>query len=452
MLEALRIVLYGISGMVGIGLLFSPRRAVLGLVLLIPFITRFLPRGNHGLNAETLLFIVAILGLLLHSRPSLPPLRILGPIVAWYTVAVLAFLALLASGDLSGSGLILPVAESVKARLWPSLLLFVGFALVTEDNRRRVLYCLVIGLAINSVGGLIEYFFPTLALDATLAGAAGYRPKSELAGNPNHLGALLGAFLILPFSMLFRRETPFLGKLLCIGTYAIGVPVLLLTQSRGAWLAFLVAHAVWLFFTNRKLLAPAAPAFSLLATIGYSADLLPDVVMKRVEKTFTPGKEVFRGGGLSGRIDSSLDVRLARYRTGLDLFAESPLWGHGTQGFPRLAPKAGQAYGLGLQPMPSSESILVSVAVESGLIGLAVLCWLSWVLILIGRSHLYSGDESRFLGILFLSIFAAVAVASMTQTALYRHEVALPFWLMVGLVSRSWYDLRMRDWEPQTSG
>src|SRR5262245_49567829 len=74
-LEELRYLALGAAVLVGLTLPLFPRAGAIGLVLLFPLITRFIPRAGPGLTASTALFLLAVFAGLLHSRRRLPPLR-----------------------------------------------------------------------------------------------------------------------------------------------------------------------------------------------------------------------------------------------------------------------------------------------------------------------------------------------------------------------------------------
>jgi putative inorganic carbon (HCO3(-)) transporter len=225
-------------------------------------------------------------------------------------------------------------------------------------------------------------------------------------------------------------------RALCFAAYAISVLVLILTQSRGSWLGFLVAHGVWLFYAHRKLFLPAVAALAVLMVAAYSASLLPRALGKRIEDTLRPGPALY-SRGLGGHFDSSVNIRVAIHAMALDIFSESPIWGHGFGSFQRLAVEHGAKHGLwSTGGSVAAESVILNTAVESGLIGLFVFAWLCWILVTPGF-ELLSDPEERSLALAFLAAFAAIFVESLTQIALFLPEISLPFWLMGGMLWRA---------------
>jgi O-antigen ligase len=437
-MDLLRYASLGAAIIVGIVLVLRPTWGLLGLVLLIPFLTNFIPRGQHGLNAETALFILAILVVLLRVRPILPPVRVVAPFVAYYACMLFGLLILAVSFDADerGGRTLFSWTETLKSDLWPTLIFFITYALAPAKHaRRQVLGCLTVGLFVFSLSALVDF-------GAAGGARADIRAAGVLAANPNHLGGLIAAFSILPLMGFFRRGVSIPAKFAYAVIYVISVVALVLSQSRGAWLGFLISHVVWLFYMNRKLLLPAVALVTLVVTVGYSASLLPSVISDRIEATLTPGRTVFRGTALASRFESSFAIRLVLHQMGAEMFMDSPIWGHGYHSFRLLTNEYGMKYGVWRRHGRGvgTESIILTVAVNNGLIGLAILAWLGWVILSSGLALARRGKDERDVGVAFLCIFAAVGTVSLTQNALNVHEISLPFWAAAGAAMGAYYD------------
>jgi O-antigen ligase len=428
--------------LVALALPIFPRIGVMGLVLLFPLITRFIPRAGPGLTASTALFLMAVVAGFMHSRPPLPRMRVLAPLLAFYALSLIGYAILMTSSDLAKNDTIaLEAFQALKARVWPTLLLFAGFALApTRPLRQRLLTCLVIGLLIHDLSGV--YDFSTGGAGRTdlkpsaLLIPEDYRPSGILDSNPNILGGHLAAFSILALMGMLRRDADRVERTLCAVAYAISGLVLVLTQSRGAWVAFLVGHGIWLFFANRKLLVPAAAAFVVVASAAYSYSLLPKRLSERIEQTLTPGQTLYARQGLAGHFDSSVNARLAIHATAFEIFGESPVWGHGFGSFTRLAGEHGAKHGLWAMGGVPSESVFLTIVVEAGFLGLLVYGWLIWALISPGLA-LIRDSEERPLGIAFVSIAASILSVSFTQVGLFLPEISMGFWFIAGMVVRA---------------
>lgn len=445
-MEELRYISLGFAVLVALALPVFPRLGVVGLVLLFPLLTRFIPRAGPGINASTALFAFALLGGLLHSRPPLPRLKAIAPFVAYYLLALIGYGLFITSTDQPAAAtLAVDAFQLVKARLWPTLLFFVGFALAPDRQiRRRLMTCMVIGLLAHSVSGIYDFATGGSGVELQPGEVRGqgsaYRAAGVLDSNPNHLGGHLAAFSILALIGIFDRRSPMWMRSVCAGAYAVSGMVLVLTQSRGAWLGFLVGHIVWLFYSNRKLLLPAAAAATVVVVTAYSASLLPTAMAKRIEETLTPGASLFARGQVAGRFDSSVNARIAIHVTTAEIFADSPVWGHGFASFPALAIKYGGKHGLwGMTVAP--ESIILNTAVESGIIGLLIYSWLFWTILSPGFVLIRENHEKE-LGVALIAVFAAIFADSLTQIALFLPEVSLGLWMLAGMAARAVDDRR----------
>lgn len=427
-------------------LLVRPRLGFLGLILLLPFVNRFIPRLGPGLNGETFLFAGALVGLMLQARPPLPQLRVIAPFAFYYAVALfsLGLLVTWPEFERQGGNLVL-FAQSLKAVLWPTLLFFIAYALAPSRSSRRVaLLCLVVAVLCFAFSGLLDFRSGSAA-----ASSERYRAAGVLADNPNILGAALAVTSLVPLVVMLDRTRAMSARVFAGGVYAVAIFVILLTQSRGAWLALLTGHGVWLFLTNRKLVVPAAALGMAVIVLGYTASLLPAIISDRIQTTLTPGRSVYQSGSLAGRFEPSVDVRLAYHMMGAEMFMASPLYGHGHGSFKLLTREYGLKYGVwrNRTRSTSSESMFVKVAVDFGLLGIAGSLWMSWMLLARALALRRRGGEEATLAALFISAFFAVVAVSATQNALQVHEVSLPFWLLAGLTVRAFYD-RTPDSEP----
>jgi O-antigen ligase len=430
--------------LVALVLPFAPRIGFIGLALLLPLITRFIPRAGPGINASTALFPLAVLSGLLYSRPPLPRLKVLAPFFAYFALTLIGYAILVTTTDSRDETLARTSFEIMKSRLWPTLLFFAGFALAPDPViRRRVLMCMVAGLILHSMSGVYDFVTRGAGTpDAAIGAAASdYRAAGILDSNPNILGGHLAAFSVLALMGFMRRENPMWLRVFCVGAYAVSGMVLILTQSRGSWLGFLVAHAVWLFYTHRKLFLPAIAATAVLAVAAYSASLLPESMTKRIEETLTPGHVLYARESFAGHFDSSVNARLAVHATAAAIFADSPIWGHGFGSFRRLALEYGATHGLWGLGGVSSESIILNTAVEGGLIGLLIYGWLFWVILSPGP-ELIRRRKERDLGIALVAIFCAIFVESLTQIAFFLPEISLGLWLVAGMAARAGEDDR----------
>lgn len=209
------------------------------------------------------------------------------------------------------------------------------------------------------------------------------RPVSTL-GNPNTLASAL--VMLLPLAVGRALTGTLRLQRLLMWLYALaGLILLLLTYSRGGWLAAIVGLVVlvlWLLAEQNRL-TPAywrawwhkqrrRVRFSLIAAAGIALAALAIAAVLFL-RTFTIG----------GR---TLDLRTFLYDTALAMFAEKPITGYGLF-----------TYGAGLarlnsvpptQPHSHAHNLPMQVAAELGLVGLAALLLSLWQIYRAVRANL----------------------------------------------------------------
>ena len=410
-------------------LLARPRLGFVGFVLLLPFASHFIPRAGPGLNAETPLVLSALLGMLIHTRAALPSLRTTLPFLSYYALLLFG-MAVVITGQNMGTETVFDKVKFLKSDMWPTLMFFIAYALAPDEKaRRRIGVCLTVGALLFAV----NVIFGGQAQSRRLV-------AGSLAGNPNVLGTIIAIFSILPLLGALRKTNPNWARLAYAAAYLSFVVALVLTRSRGAWLGFMLANAVVLFATNRKALVPAAALAVVLSVGAWSLSLLPTQITDRIEASFKVGPSLFGSSALTRSVDSSIGTRIANHSMALEIFQDSPVWGFGLHSFNALAPTYGRQYGRWMSVGNSTESMLVSIIVDFGLVGLALLCWMLASLWLRGWRLAKSGQGERDIGLAFLFVFTVAMVNSLTMEAMYRHNIALPFWVFAGITARAHQD------------
>jgi len=204
-------------------------------------------------------------------------------------------------------------------------------------------------------------------------------------GLPQILGAaggFQGYFQVLGMVVALPRLAAALSDRWVAGTAGWSVAVilhgfaLLLTQTRGAWLAGVVAAAVLGFVWHRAFLLSVGFALIAGLVLALSADSVT-VIRERIQSVFQPEARV------SG-FDSSL-IRMGLAVTALRMFLAHPLTGVGLKNFAQALPyysPAGLPLGVEtgpgqvLTPIEGPHSTYLSLLSETGILGgVAVLGW-----------------------------------------------------------------------------
>lgn len=328
------------------------------------------------------------------------------------------------------------IAGLIKLTL--NILLFLLMARVLRRPRLRTALITVYLLTalVVSVFGLRQWFFGAEAL------ATWVDPTSNLAdttrvysylGNPNLLAGYLIPAVMLSGAAVFAwpRWTP---KLLAVLSLVVNMACLVLTFSRGGWLGFVAAgfallvlmvqfwsvrfNAFWRRWAIPLLLGGSA-AFLCFAVAAL--DPLRDRVMS-----------IF-----AGRSDSSNNFRINVWMAVIDMVKARPILGigPGNDAFNQVYPLFQRPRYTAL----SAYSIFLEIAVEAGLIGLAVFCWLLAVTFGQGWRALQRLREVQSVQAYWLMAAIATVVGmlvhGLVDTIWFRPQVSTLWWLMLAIVA-----------------
>jgi len=341
---------------------------LLGPVIFWPFTYDAVALPKAAVFSVLLFLALALLAASrdLADRASRVPLRVIGlPLAALLLITGLAS----ALGPAPVKAL---VGDYQRYRGLLALLGYAALALFTPAiaaraaERRRLLLVIVGASLPVSLYAVSQHFgFDPLPWDLSAGREALQQRSFATLASPSFLGAYLA--LALPVGLALRPGASRAATALIAAAVGLGLPALLFTYSRGAWIgavagvAFVLAHA-------RR--GPRAGARPLALALGVSALLL--------------GIGLGRGPSLLSRATSIADprqgsaaVRVALWRSAGRMIRARPLLGWGPASFRTLLP----AFAPG--PLPedqrsnlSSHSLPLDLGMESGLLGLAAFVWL----------------------------------------------------------------------------
>ncbi|MEL6162930.1 MAG: IctB family putative bicarbonate transporter, partial [Cyanobacteria bacterium J06628_3] len=324
------------------------------------------------------------------------------------------------------------------------LLLFALCARLLKSSRVRS-FLITVYLHISlivSVNGLRQWFFGADAL------ATWVDPESSLSkttriysylGNPNLLAGYILPAVILSFVAIFAWPS-LPKKALALTMFIVNSACLVLTFSRGGWIglvaSFLVLLVLLLYWWSIDM-PPFWRTWSLpilLVSVGIVsvlAVLFVPPVRDRVLSIF------------AGRGDSSNNFRINVWMAAIEMIKDRPVIGigPGNSAFNKIYPYYQRPNFTAL----SAYSVLLEVAVETGLIGLFCFLWLLVVTFNSGFVQLRRLRQQRNIEGLWL-IAGIVALVGMmghglVDTVWYRPQVNTIWWLMVGLVASYWKPL-----------
>lgn len=339
------------------------------------------------------------------------------------------------------------------------LLFFALMARILRDSRWRS-YLIAVFLNVSlivSFYGVRQWIdkVPPLATwnDPTSTQANLTRAYSFL-GNPNLLGSYLLPAIALSAAALFVWKG-WGTKLLALTILLVNCACLRFTDSRGAWIGFvalLVVFLVLLWYWYSPLMPRFWRTWALPLGLGSLAGMLilgivlVEPLRDRVASMFI------------GRGDSSNNFRINVWTAVIDMIRARPILGigPGNNAFNKVYP-------LYMKPRftaLSAYSVLLEIAVETGIIGLTCFIWLLATTVNQGlmqikklrdaqfNSSNLAGESSNlksqipnlksdggFWLIAAISTLAGMMAHGFVDTVWYRPEVNMLWWLMVAIIA-----------------
>jgi putative inorganic carbon (HCO3(-)) transporter len=328
------------------------------------------------------------------------------------------------------------------------LLLFVLCARVLRVARfRSWLITLYLHISlIVSVYGLRQWFFGAKAL------ATWVDPESPLAkttrvysylGNPNLLAGYLLPAVILSLVAIVAWPG-WIRKSLALTMFVVNATVLILTFSRGGWIALLVGLltiAVLLFYWWSIEIPKFWRTWSLPILLGTVVGLLI-IGLIFVEPFRVRIVSIF-----ADRKDSSNNFRKNVWESVFQMIRDRPIIGigpgHGA--FNKVYPLYQHPKFTAL----SAYSVFLETIVETGFLGFTCFMWLIVVALNTGYLQLSRLRKTKNMEGLWLMGAIAAIIGLLTQglfdTVFYRPEVNTLWWLMMALIASYWQPLTRKN-------
>ncbi|MDB9349904.1 IctB family putative bicarbonate transporter [Nodularia spumigena] len=321
------------------------------------------------------------------------------------------------------------------------LLLFALCARVLRSPRLRswiITLYLHVSLIV-SIYGLRQWFFGARAL------ATWVDPQSPLAnttrvysylGNPNLLAGYLVPAVVFSLVAMFAWAS-WIKKALALTMFVANGACLVLTFSRGGWIALVVglltAIALLVYWWTVQM-PPFWRTWSLPMILGGMIGLLLLAIIF-VEPVRIRVLSIF-----ADRQDSSNNFRRNVWDAVFEMIRDFPIIGIGPghNSFNKIYP----LYQRPRYTALSAYSVFLEVAVETGLVGLACFLWLIIVTFNSAFLQVRRLRQSRSVeGFWLIGAFATVAgmlAHGTVDTIWFRPEVNSLWWLMVALIASYW--------------
>jgi O-antigen ligase len=184
------------------------------------------------------------------------------------------------------------------------------------------------------------------SIDALIAGQIRFVAHGQ---DPNDAARLLDIGFPLA-AVLVDGETRWIGRLLALGYLPLGVSAVLLTASRGGFLAAVTATiGCGILLARGHRLRAVAGALALMASAAALWLTLPHDIFARLATI----SDQAQGGNLNDRVNI--------WTAGWHAFAQAPLFGYGAGAF---------VYAAGLAPIDTAHNTALSILVNGGLCAL----------------------------------------------------------------------------------
>jgi len=284
----------------------------------------------------------------------------------------------------------------------------------------RVMNSLVLSMLITALIGLYQKFFMaanTTWHDTSMFGDIGTRIYSTFQ-NPNVYGEYLVMAIPLSIALIFICESA-AKRFPVIVSAVLALLALVYTQSRGAWLAFMISMAIYLVIkTGRTLVVFLLGIFS----IPVLPFVLPESIVSR-----------FMSIGNLG--DSSTSYRVSIWEAASKMIGDFWLGGIGigTSAFSKVYPSYSLA---GIEAAPHSHHLFLQIAIEMGVF--ALVCFVFIIFLLIRKNSaglMASGKKSGFTLISSAALCGIIGmiIQGMTDYVWYNYRVFGMFWTVMGL-------------------
>jgi O-antigen ligase len=408
----------------------KPEYSLLFLVAYLPFSEVFIGQFGIevvGLNITNILMSIVIIGWIFNTTLKNERLfhkSTLNPLIIIFCIGGIVSLIrtkfLYADYYLQGNLFIL-----FKRWLTPILLYFIGLNMIKDKhNFKKVIFIIMLTTLIIAAMATREYM---------IFGDRGSIDESRIGsvfGNPNSLGAFLvyNMFFFLGFFLFnmhsFKYWLLFIPFLICFR----GIMV---TFSRGAYLAFAFAGLLTMFFRSKPIFILSL--ILILITLFLVPYFLPAGIRYRMAETF--GGEKIISTDINDVVDKSAGARLGIWGGAIKMIGDRPLFGYGYSMFPYLIGN----YAPGFSGF-DAHNLYLTIASEMGIPMLIVFLIILFMLIKNSFWLLKNTKDKYFksfaLGMLG-GIFGLFVANLFGSRLLYTESISSYFWLLSGLLMRA---------------
>ena len=237
----------------------------------------------------------------------------------------------------------------------------------------------------------------------------------------------ISQFVFLPLVTLYRARASWIGKLWSIGVVVVLGVAIVLTFSRGGWLALAVGSLVYLLLNREMSFGGKIKTVAVLIGIVLAAAVVIWFVAPSLYESLSRlTGSIYDQSGKADSYTSSNSTRIRSQMWGWEMFAAHPVLGVGPDNFGPT---------LGLSTMASAHSFYAQSAAELG--GAGLLGYLAIIILALHAalraSRKARDPELRLYAFALFAGFLTVCVHSGFQSYGYTPKVAIGWWIVVGL-------------------
>lgn len=285
-------------------------------------------------------------------------------------------------------------------------------SLKTEEQIKSLMHVIIAGVTLASVYGIWQYA-NNIQVDPRMVDvrfSKGVRRVFSTMGNPNDYAAYL--ILTIPyFITAFLQSKSRKVKFILAAFTALVLVNLVLTSTRAAWIAFVIATFVYVFLKNRKLIP-------LLVLVGIAAlPFIPESIMMRIRYV---GK------------DSSSLYRIKIWKSSLGMLKDYWVTGIG------LGPEA--VMGLfanysQIQTPAHSHMLPIEIWLEMGLLGIMSFIWFVARIVKKGCITIFNTKNAFANNLIAASVasYAAILAMGLTDYVWFYPRTMNMFWFNTGI-------------------
>jgi len=325
----------------------------------------------------------------------------------------------------SSAGDIFPFAKNQIAFLFLAL---ISFRLIYDEEKlRTALHLIAVTCTLVSIHALWT------VRDVVMRGFMLERNRAAglVASQPNLFGGFLAMMILIFVSLFLGKSASKKERLGYALTLLAMAGALMMTLSRGSWIAVLLGLGV-------LALLRGARAIAFVLVVALSAPLwLPEKVVERVQHTTQGHFE-----SEDQELEDSAQVRVDQWKALPEIVREAPIFGHGLRTFPPIWAH----YSRDHEPK-AAHSTWVELISEEGAIGILGYLWLLGLMAWMGFRAWR--DQSRGLlsdlGLGFMCAVFCLMILDTSGTRFRNREVMAYMWVLGGAIARLVAESRRRQ-------